>query len=219
MASIRERNGKFGVVYSYKDENGKRRQKWETYNSKAEAKRRKKEIEYKENMGNIVIPKCKTLKALMEEYIDLYGRDAWALSTYEGNVAIIRNYIIPLIGDTKLADINTRFLEKYYQTLQHTSAVINPCYGRPKNEFVSASTIRDIHKILRNCFEQAIKWELMEKNPCHRATVPKYKAKKREIWTAETLMYELEVCEDAGICRIPPYGRITWTDLGLRECV
>lgn len=129
------------------------------------------------------------------EYIDLYGRDEWALSTYEGYVAIIRNYIIPLIGDTKLADINIRFLEKFYQTLQHTPAVINPCYGRSKNEFVSASTIKDIHKLLRNCFEQAIKWELMEKNPCHSATVPKYKAKKREIWMAETLMYALEVCE------------------------
>lgn len=31
-------------------------------------------LEKRANMGNIVIPKCKTLKALMEEYIDLYGR-------------------------------------------------------------------------------------------------------------------------------------------------
>lgn len=36
----------------------------------------------------------------------------------------------------------------------------------------------------------------MEKNPCIYATVPKHKTKKREIWTAETLMYALEVCED-----------------------
>ena len=31
MASIRERNGRFNVVYSYKDEDGKRHQKSETY--------------------------------------------------------------------------------------------------------------------------------------------------------------------------------------------
>ncbi len=36
----------------------------------------------------------------------------------------------------------------------------------------------------------------MEKNPAIYATVPKYKATKREIWTAETLMYATEVCED-----------------------
>ena len=49
------------------------------------------------------------------------------------------------------------------------------------------------HKLLRNAFEQAVKWELMDKNPCIRATVPKHKGKKRDIWTAEQLMYAIEV--------------------------
>lgn len=34
------------------------------------------------------------------------------------------------------------------------------------------------------------------KNPCTYATVPKHKLQKREIWTAETLMYAMDVCED-----------------------
>lgn len=51
MASIRERNGKFNVIYSYTNEKGERKQKWETYETKAEAKRRKKEIEYKKYLG------------------------------------------------------------------------------------------------------------------------------------------------------------------------
>ncbi|MBS6194508.1 MAG: site-specific integrase [Clostridiales bacterium] len=196
MASIRERNGKFNVIYSYTDENGKRKQKWETYATRTEAKRRKKEIEYKEELGSLVIPKCKTMEDLLREYVVLYGKDNWALSTYEGNVSAINNYILPIIGDVKLTEVNTRFIEKYYQKLLKTPAVINPMMGKSKNEFVSASTVRDIHKLLRNCFQQAIKWEMMEKNPCIHATVPKHKAKKREIWDAETLLYALEVCED-----------------------
>ena len=36
----------------------------------------------------------------------------------------------------------------------------------------------------------------MPKNLAIYATVPKYKSAKREIWTAETLMHALEVCED-----------------------
>ena len=35
MASIRERKGKFNVIYNYKDDSGKRKQKWETYDTKA----------------------------------------------------------------------------------------------------------------------------------------------------------------------------------------
>ena len=196
MASIRERNGKFNVIYSYTDPDGKRKQKWETYATKAEAKKRKKEIEYKEEMGSMVIPQCKTMKELLEEYVALYGKDNWALPTYDGNVSLINNYILPIIGDVKLAEINTRYIEKYYQRLLKTPAVINPMIGKRMNEYVSTSTIRDIHKLLRSCFQQAIKWELMEKNPCIYATVPKHKSKKRDIWTAETLMYAMEVCED-----------------------
>lgn len=196
MASIRERNGKFNVIYSYTDPDGKRKQNGKTYATKAEAKKRKKEIEYKEEMGSMVIPQCKTMKELLEEYVALYGKDNWALSTYDGNVSLINNYILPIIGDVKLAEINTRFIEKYYQRLLKTPAVINPMIGKRINEYVSTSTIREIHKLLRSCFQQAIKWELMEKNPCIYATVPKHKSKKRDIWTAETLMYAMEVCED-----------------------
>lgn len=89
------------------------------------------------------------------------------------------------------------------------------------NEFVSTSSVRDIHKLLRNAFEQAVKWELMDKNPCLHATVPKHKAKKREIWTADTLMYAMDVCEDeflklalnlafAGSLRIGELLALTW---------
>ena len=100
MASIRERNGKFNVIYSYTNEKGERKQKWETYETKAEAKRRKKEIEYKKEMGSFVVRKCKTLDELITEYVALYGKENWALSTYEGNVSLINNYILPIIGET-----------------------------------------------------------------------------------------------------------------------
>ena len=111
MASIRERNGKFNVIYSYTNEKGERKQKWETYETKAEAKRRKKEIEYKKEMGSFVVRKCKTLDELITEYVALYGKENWALSTYEGNVSLINNYILPIIGDAKLSEINTSTLK------------------------------------------------------------------------------------------------------------
>ena len=50
------------------------------------SEKRKTEIEYKSNLGPFVVPDCKTLKELMEEYIAVYGKDKWALSTYESNV-------------------------------------------------------------------------------------------------------------------------------------
>lgn len=53
-----------------------------------------------------------------------------------------------------------------------------------------------IHKLLRSAFNQAVKWELIGKNPVLNANLPKEEHQKREIWTAETLLHALEVCED-----------------------
>ena len=67
MASIKERNGKFCVIYYYSDPMGKRIQKWETYKTKREAEKRKKEIEYKAQQGSFVVSQCIYLRDLLEE--------------------------------------------------------------------------------------------------------------------------------------------------------
>ena len=114
---------------------------------------------------------------------------------YQSNNALISNYIIPLIGSMKLQDLTTCVIEGYYQRLLKYEAV-DPMCGKRQHQYVSPGTVRSVHKILRSAFEQAVKWELMEKNPCIYATLPKYTAKKRDIWTAETLFHALEVCDD-----------------------
>ena len=93
MASIIKRNNNFCVVYSYKDANGTPKQKWETFTDLSDAKNRKKEVEYKESVGTFVVPQCKTLNDLLSEYVALYGKSKWALSTYQSNNALISNYI------------------------------------------------------------------------------------------------------------------------------
>ena len=48
----------------------------------------------------------------------------------------------------------------------------------------------------------------MEKNPCIYATLPKYTAKKRDIWTAETLFHALEemcIRDRRCACRMESY--------------
>lgn len=37
---------------------------------------------------------------------------------------------------------------------------------------------------------------MMDKNPAIDATLPKYKAEEREIWTAEMLMQAIDACEN-----------------------
>ncbi|MGL5437194.1 MAG: phage integrase SAM-like domain-containing protein [Lachnospiraceae bacterium] len=43
-----------------------------------------------------------------------------------------------------------------------------------KREHLSASTIHDIHKLLRCAFNLAVRWEYIRKNPFLNATLPEH---------------------------------------------
>ena len=124
MASIVKRKSKYSVVYDYTDENGKRRQRWETFSTNAEAKKRKKQIEYEQDSGTFFIPTAKTLNDLLDEYMSIYGVNTWAMSTYESRRGLARNYITPIIGDMLLSDITPRMMDKYYRDLLSVKTVI-----------------------------------------------------------------------------------------------
>ena len=195
MASIIKRRNKFSVVYRFVDENGVQRQRWETFNTNAEAKKRKSEVEFQQDSGTFIVPTAKTLDDLLREYRSIYGVNTWAMSTYESHKALITNYISPIIGDMKLDDINTRVMDQYFQSLQKVKSVTSR-YVHAKNEYLSVHIIREVFKLLRNAFNQAVKWEMMSRNPVVNCTIPKEEHEKREIWTAETLFKALEVCDD-----------------------
>ena len=199
MASLIERNNRYYVVYTYENEAGEKKQKWESYKTKADAQRRKSEVEYRQELGSVVVPRCETMAELLEEYISMYGRNTWALSTYTSNVNMINSYILPHLGQMKLGDITARSLEKYYQTMLKTQAVPKCTDKKYKKTttLVSAETVRCIHKLLHSCFEQAVRWDLMIRNPADYATVSKSTKKQREIWNVETLMKAVELCEDS----------------------
>ena len=154
MASIIKRKTKYSVVYTYTDSNGAKRQKWETCGSHAEAKKRKAEIEHQLDTGVFIPPSADTLSDFLDEYVSLYGVNTWAPSTFDGHTALISNYIKPIIGDVKLDDISPRMITKFYKDLQTVKAV--PRYGQPEGELISPNTIREIHKLLRNAFNQAV---------------------------------------------------------------
>ena len=138
MAYIRKRKKSYSVVYRVNDADGTEHQKSEGYTTLKEAEKRKKEIEYKQSLGTFVVPKCTKVKELIKEYVRIYGHNEWGVATYDGNIGLINNYIIPTIGEVQLSEINNHFMEKYYTDLlrrtrsalpqaQEASVLLLPC--------------------------------------------------------------------------------------------
>ena len=80
MAFIRERDGKFSVVYKVNDDKGKVHQKSEKFRKKMAAETRKPEIGYQMDTGTFRIEKCTTIVELLAENVNLSGREKWCLS-------------------------------------------------------------------------------------------------------------------------------------------
>lgn len=115
---------------------------------------------------------------------------------YDGQTALIANYINPIIGDMEVQAITPRVVDKYIQTLQKTHPV-SKRNRKARTEFVSNQTIEKIIKLLRCAFKQAVRWELIGKNPFENTVLPKTEYKKRDIWDAETIRIALDQCTDS----------------------
>jgi integrase len=192
MATIIRRGKRFSVVYSV---DGK--QKWESFKTEPEATRRKLEIEYKQNTGTFVLPNPMTLEEFLSEYVEVYGTTKWGHSTYTSNLSIIRNYIVPIIGQWKLKDITTKKMDSFFTKLKTQPAVQQKGRGNPG--LISDRNIYDINLLLSNAFDRAVSWEYVGKNPVTRNACPEREDNPREIWEPETAKAALAVCKNLNL--------------------
>lgn len=196
MATILKRKKAYSIIYNYIDENGETKQKWETRYSHKEALKRKAEVENQINEGVFIAPKKQTIADFMEDFVSLYGEKKWGVSMYDGSMGLIANYINPIIGDVEVQTVTPRIVDRYIHQLQKTKPVATR-NRKPRTEYITASTIEKIIKLLCCAFGQAVRWEMIGKNPFEKATVPKVEYKARDIWDAEMIRKALDLCTDS----------------------
>ena len=195
MACIYKRKSRYNVIYYSKREDGTKKQVWEMCTSLEEALRRKEQVEFLQQHHLEKMPAILTVEDLLREFTSVYGIRNWAMSTYESKVGLINHYIIPTLGNVRLADLNPFQMDRYYLSLQNVRAVSSQ-FHHPKNEYISEHTIHEIWKILRQAFNKAVSWGYLEKNPA--AGIRNYRKKKQaiEIWTAEEFFLAAEKSRD-----------------------
>lgn len=196
MASIIKRKKAYSVVYSYTDERGETKQKWETCHSHKEALKRKAEIENQQFNGTFLPPNKQTVSSFLEDFVRTYGVNKWGVSMYDSNTAIIANYINPIIGDMEVQAVTARVVDQYIQTLKKTPTVSRNT-RKARTKYVTDKTIVKIIKLLRCAFKQAVRWELIGKNPFDNVVLPKTEYAKRDIWDADMIRKALDECTDS----------------------
>jgi len=139
------------------------------------------------------VPTALTVSDFLQEFVENYGQNKWALSTYSARKSLIANYIDPHIGKMPLKDVNTRSIDQYYK--KPLSCKAAPMPGRAERS-ITPHTVIEIHRILRCAFNQAVRWEYIAKNPALHATLPRHDPETRDIWTADELFHAVSLCEE-----------------------
>lgn len=199
MASIVKRGKLYAVVY-YKKTGNKREQVWESGLNYTTARTRKAQIEHEQHLADkneFLTDKEEedtsslSVSEFLYEFIEKYGEKRWGAASYEANIGLMQNYIHPYIGEKKLRSIKTKTIDDYYHFLE-TEAEPATNMAKLKREHLSASTIRDIHKLLRCAFNLAVRWEYIGKNPFLNATLPEHREKERATLSPEQVLKVLD---------------------------
>ena len=190
MASIQTRGKTIYVVWRGIDADGAPKQIWSRCDNKKQANLLKAKIEASSEKS---APSDKTLRELITDYIEIYGKAKWAPKTYTNRLALLDNYVLPYIGDTKIEKLTPRKMDEYFAQLGKVESVQR--YGQ--QHCVSSRTINEVFKALRSIFNVAKKWRIISSNPVDSAIVPEHHYKKRVTWSRDEFLKANELCTDS----------------------
>ena len=196
MASIRKRGDKYIVVYDYRDDEGKRRQKHDAFTDQKEAKKHKAFIEMRKVDNKLLMPSKKSLAEYLDEWSPIHAQKRWTYNTYEVYKTLSENHIKPHIGHLPIQDIVPLDIERMYEKLRKTRCRGTKSYGKKEEDtpFLSSTTIRHIHMFLSSAFAKAVEWGIIDKSPMP-GDAPKKIKSKRKIWRPQEVSRVLKEIE------------------------
>ena len=201
--SIRKRGKCYQVIYRCPGESSPRT---ESFKSEDEAMIRDMQIKLAKKNGTFVPPeriakgviqkkKELTMREFLHEYIEIYGLKKWGNSYYSMSVSLIKNYVLPFLGDRYVRSISVRDMDSYYTMLLDQPAVVTSGH-HDTGAKVTAHTVGRIHKLLKSAFSKAVVWEYTAVNPTVGATLPQQHSQERAVWSDEEAITALNMCEN-----------------------
>lgn len=150
-----------------RDSLGKRRQKWHTvHGTKKDAQRRLTELLHQFNTGTYVEPTKLTLGDYLERWLTDYAEPNVAAKTFERYCEIVRKHLVPNLGRFVLAKIHPLHIQDYYSRASRSGR-------RDGKGGLSAQTVLHHHRLLRGALKQAVRWQLLARNPADAVEPPR----------------------------------------------
>ena len=129
------------------------------------------------------------------------SKHKWAPKTYQSNLALIQNLIIPYIGEMQMQKLRPYHIEALYDTLsktpcgQYVGGKRRDLSPKQQKRTLSGTTLHEVHQLLHNSFLLAVEWGILIKSPVP-VEAPKKTTQERSIWEVEEMRAALDSMED-----------------------
>jgi integrase len=183
---IRERSlGHWAIVLEIRDaESGKRKRKWHSFKgTKREAQIERSRLIAELAGGNYVETTRLTVSDFLERWIE-HMQGQVSPRSHERYAELCRKNIMPLLGGLMLTKLQPAHISQAYAKALTSGR-------RDGKGGLSARTVTHLHRVLREALQQALRWQLLARNPVDAVKPPKVSRKTMQTYdmaqTAELL--------------------------------
>ena len=113
------------------------------------------------DLGTLVQPTRKGFGEHAESWLETVVKPRVRNRTFIDYESMMRRYLMPNFGALPLGQITTELIQKHYFSMQKRG--------------LSAQTVRHTHAVLNNIMKQAVRWRLVNANPCDHVDLPQVK--------------------------------------------
>ncbi|HMR94840.1 MAG TPA: tyrosine-type recombinase/integrase [Microthrixaceae bacterium] len=164
------------VLYLGRDASGKKQQKWVGgHRTKKEAEDALVEALERMRTGMWVDPGTTTFGEFLTEWLAAMESNVLD-TTYRGYEQMIRNWVVPRIGDVRLVELSPMHLRSL-QTELLRSGRVDGAGG------LSARSVASCRRTLKKALKDAMRWGLIARNPMEAVDPPRVVDAEMTIWS------------------------------------
>ncbi|KNF06980.1 site-specific recombinase XerD [Gottschalkia purinilytica] len=159
--------------------------------NKTEAKKELAKFITEIESNSYVEPSKLTLESFSKRWINDYAKPKLAPKTIYEYERLLELRIIPALGHLPLSRVKPMHIIDFYNLLQENSVRKDGKKGRLSN-----NTISHYHRLLKNIFGTAVKWQLIPINPLENVDPPKIKKREANYYNEEEVKQLIEALQD-----------------------
>jgi integrase len=177
---IRERSpGHWAIVIDVRDpQTGKRKRRWHSFaGTKRQAQVECARLLTETKNGTSVDPTRMTVATFLERWIE-HMEGQVSPRSHERYAEIARKNIAPLLGGLGLTKLQPAHISQAY-----TKALTSG--RRDGSGGLSPRTVTHMHRVLREALQQAVRWQLLARNPADAVKPPKVERRQMSVLDAD----------------------------------